>query len=100
MHIDTPDNAYFSFCPELLRILTKRATVGRSGKVFEGLHDLSTRNNLVTIRNALLELRPAASLEVGLGFGGSALAISSTLREIWGVETCRHVCIDPFQSSG
>jgi predicted O-methyltransferase YrrM len=42
--------------------------------VFEGLGALSTVNNLQVLRALMLERRPRRTLEIGLGFGASALA--------------------------
>jgi hypothetical protein len=89
----------FSFCPELQRLFTSRQTVGRSGRVFNGLVALSTFNNLFTIRSLCLERKPRRTLEVGLSFGGSALAFTASHRDLGSTPQGQHVALDPFQAS-
>ena len=43
---------------------------------------LSTLNNLQVLRALMIERRPGRTLEVGLGFGGSALTIAASHREL------------------
>ena len=66
----------FSFCPVLDELIRTQRSVGQSGRVFEQLGALSTINNLQVLRAMMLERRPVRTLEVGLGYGGSALAIA------------------------
>ena len=85
------------FCPELDDIYRTRRAVGQSGRVFEGLTALSTPNNILALRALMMERRPARTLEVGLSFGGSALAIAASHRDLGHAPGRQHVAIDPFQ---
>ena len=87
----------FSYCPVLEEMLRTRRTVGRSGRVFEQLGALSTINNLHVLRALMLERRPARTLEVGLAFGGSALAMTATHQGMGHHGRKQHTVIDPFQ---
>ena len=89
----------FAFCPELDELIRSRRVVGRTGKVFESLGALSTPNNLHVLRALMLEQKPARTLEVGLSFGGSALTIAASHRELGHQADRQHVAIDPFQHS-
>lgn len=89
----------FSYCPTLAEMVRSRRTVGQSGRVFEGLAALSTVNNLSTLRALMTGRRPARTLEVGLSYGGSALAIAATHRDLGHPPGHQHVTIDPFQHS-
>lgn len=88
-----------AFCPGLDEIYRTRRLVGRSGRVFENLGALSTVNNLSILRSLMLERRPQATLEVGLSFGGSALTIAATHRDLGHAAARQHVAIDPFQAT-
>jgi predicted O-methyltransferase YrrM len=87
----------FSYCPVLDEMIRTQRTVGQSGRVFEQLGALSTVNNLEVLRALMLERRPARTLEVGLAYGGSALAITATHRELGHDPRKQHTVIDPFQ---
>lgn len=89
----------FSFCPELQRLITTRQTVGRSGKVFEGVGALSSINNLFTIRSLCLELKPKRTLEIGFCFGGSGLAFAASHHDLGYAPKRQHTALDPFQAS-
>lgn len=89
----------FSFCPELVELISSRHVSGRSGKVFAELGALSTINNLITLRNLYLDPKPQRSLEVGLCFGASALLFTGSHREAGKPANRQHVALDPFQSS-
>lgn len=88
-----------SFCPELVELLSTRRVSGRSGKVFEELSALSTINNLLTLRNLYLELKPRRTLEVGLCFGASALLFAGLHRAAGSPPSRQHLALDPFQTS-
>lgn len=90
-------HADLSFCPELAEIVASGRTSGESGRVFEDLGALSTLNNLRVLRAFMLEHRCERTLEVGLSFGGSALTIAATHRDMHGAAARRHTAIDPFQ---
>lgn len=89
----------FGFCPELDSLLRSRKTVGESGRVYEGLVALSTTNNLEVLRGLMLERKPERTLEIGLSFGGSALLIAATHRDLNRSPAAQHVAIDPFQKT-
>ena len=72
----------FSYCPELKTLLRDRRTVGCNGKIFTDLGCLSSFDNLTTLRKLCLKLAPATTLEIGLGFGGSALVFASSHRDL------------------
>lgn len=83
-----------AFCPTLDELVRTRRAVGRTGRVYDGLPALSTTNNLRTIQRLMAELKPAKTLEIGLSFGGSALAFCAA-HEVGG----QHTAIDPFQTT-
>jgi hypothetical protein len=87
-----------SFCPVLDEMVRTQRTVGQSGRVFEQLGALSTLNNLQVLRALMLERRPARTLEIGLGFGGSALTIAATHLELGHAPARQHTLLDPFQA--
>ena len=87
-----------SFCPVLDEMVRTQRTVGQSGRVFEQLGALSTLNNLQALRGLMLERKPARTLEVGLGFGGSALTIAATHQELGHAPARQHPLLDPFQA--
>lgn len=86
----------FSFCPTLAAMLETRTAIGESGKVFTHLGALSTVNNLKVLRRFMQSHKPTATLEVGLAFGGSCLAIAASHRE-YSAGTKQHVAIDAYQ---
>jgi hypothetical protein len=88
----------FSYCPVLDDLVRTQRTVGQSGRVFEQLGALSTTNNLKVLRGLMLERKPARTLEIGLGFGGSALAITATHKELGHPPAGQHIVMDPFQA--
>jgi predicted O-methyltransferase YrrM len=88
---------FFAFCPVLSEMIQTQTARGRSGKRFEGLGALSSVNNLVTLRQLGLALQPGRSLEIGLSFGGSCLALAASHRDLGSPARRQHVAIDPFQ---
>lgn len=87
------------FCPQLEEIYTTRKIAGRTGKQFDGMGGLSTENNIHTLRTLLMELKPEATLEVGMAYGGSALAIAQCHLDLGRPAAYQHVAIDPEQST-
>jgi hypothetical protein len=85
------------FCPELYQLTRTGEATGRSGKTFPSLGALSTLNNLVILRNLAMALKPSATLEIGLSFGGSCLALTASHRDLGRSPERQHVAIDPFQ---
>ena len=90
---------HLEFCPELAELVRSRRIVGKNGKVFEQLAALSSRNNLLTLRHLMLTLNPERTLEIGLGFGGSALMFASTHRDLRHAPCGQHTSVDPFQTT-
>lgn len=86
----------WSFCPTLREMLETGRTVGEGGKEYTALGALSTRNNLAVLREFMRKHRPAASLEVGLSYGGSCLAIAASHKE-FSAPARQHVACDPYQ---
>ena len=86
-------------CPVLAELLTTRRFVGRTGRIYEGVAALSTLNNLLMIHRLMHEIRPTRTLEVGLAFGGSALAFCASHKELGHRPEAQHTALDPFQSS-
>jgi cephalosporin hydroxylase len=89
-------DADFSFAPSLARLRRCDAITGRSGKKI-GLDGLSTVNNLITLRNLFLYLKPERTLEIGLALGGSAVVFCASHRDIGRKPENQHVAIDPYQ---
>jgi predicted O-methyltransferase YrrM len=89
--------ASLDYCPSLQRLVAEGKAQGLTGKVFGSLPAISTLNNLRILRHIIVNEKIASSLEIGLAFGGSALTILSTMREIHGNRPFTHTAIDPFQ---
>jgi predicted O-methyltransferase YrrM len=88
----------FEYCPVLASILTERKVVDRTGTVCTA-GSLSTANNIVVIRNLMMDLKPARTLEIGLAFGGSALAMTASHRDLGRPAGRQHTALDPFQAT-
>jgi cephalosporin hydroxylase len=88
----------FIFCPELQAMVSNRQAVGRTGKTFEELVALSSENNLTTLRNLCMQLKPLSTLEVGLSFGGSCLVFTASHRDLDREPKGQHIAIDPYES--
>lgn len=86
------------FCPVLAELVRSQSVTGRSGKVFRELAALSAENNLIILRQLMLELKPARTLEIGLSFGGSCLVFTVTHRDLGHAPLRQHVALDPYQS--
>jgi predicted O-methyltransferase YrrM len=71
--------------------------VGRCGRIHQST-GLSSANNLLVIANLVMELGASRTLETGMAFGASTLALLSTLKEV-PPGRGRHIAIDPFQRS-
>jgi cephalosporin hydroxylase len=79
-------------------MVSNRQAVGRTGKTFRGVEALSTDNNLITLRNLCMRLKPQVTLEVGLGFGGSCLVFTASHRDLGREPKGQHIAIDPYES--
>lgn len=91
-----PD-ARLDFCPVLRDMVAERSAVGESGKHFDGMGALSTVNNLLVLRRFMMSRRPDRTLEIGLCYAGSALAIAASHKELGRGHTAHHLAIDPYQ---
>jgi hypothetical protein len=89
----------FDFCKTLKEILKAQSVTGRTGKIFQKLPALSTKNNLTILRSLMLEFQPKTTLEIGLSFGGSCLTLGATHRDLRHFPTKQHIAIDPFQKT-
>jgi predicted O-methyltransferase YrrM len=88
----------FGFCPVLDEMAHSGKLVGRSGRQFDQLSALSSNNNLITLRQLHLSLKPKRTLEIGLSFGGSCLIFTASHQELHGRPSRQHTALDPFQS--
>jgi len=89
----------FDYCNSLKLLLGTQKIVGRTGKRFDRLSALSTKKNLIALHTLMLELKPKSTLEIGLSFGGSCLALAATHRELQHYPSKQHIAIDPFQKT-
>jgi len=89
-----------NFCSTLENLYQTREALGRSGNIFRLTSGLSTVNNLLTIREIMLEIQPDSTLEIGMACGGSALTFASTHRDLKHSPCRQHVAIDGFQRTG
>ena len=94
-----PDNppSRFAYCPAIEQILREPEFVGRSGKVIKGV-GFSTVNNLTTLRNLHVALKPKRTLEIGLCYGGSCLVLTASHKDLGAPPVQQHTAIDPFQT--
>ena len=94
-------NEYLQFCPKLIEMLGYTEVTGRSGQVHKitELSGLSTVNNLVTLRNLFIEIKPKRTLEIGFAYGGSGLLFTASYREAGYQPSHQHTAIDPFQTA-
>jgi hypothetical protein len=89
----------FEYCPVLAEMVLTRRAVGKSGRVFDGLAALSTVNNLRVIHQLMHEMAASRTLEIGLSFGGSALAFCAAHKELGHAPEGQHTALDPFQTT-
>jgi len=94
-----PDPSEWDFCPPLKELIETDRAEGTTGKVFEPLGALSTLGNLRMLRALMLELKPQKTLEVGMAFGGSALVIAASHRDLGHSPSQQHIAVDPFQTT-
>jgi len=84
------------FDRELAELLKTRTVLGRSGTKHQAT-GLSSANNLIAIRNLILQRKPRQTLEVGLAYGASAVAIARSLHDCHPDGEFHHTAIDPGQ---
>jgi predicted O-methyltransferase YrrM len=87
------------FCPTLKQMIAQGTATGLTGKEFNVLPALSTFGNLQILRQLIIKKKVASSLEIGLAFGGSALTMLATMREIHRDAEFQHTAIDPLQNT-
>lgn len=92
-------NSIFDLCPTLAELTRTGKTVGKSGKIHEARGALSTVNNLHTIHTLMRDIQPSHTLEVGMSFGGSALAFCASHKELGHPQERQHIAIDPYEMS-
>ena len=88
----------FSTCPHLETLYRTGKATDSTGKPIQAT-GLSSINNLLTLEQIVRSEKPSKTLEVGLAYGGSALAILSTLQSIHQSGSFSHTAIDPGQDS-
>ncbi len=81
------------------KLYSENRAVGKTGKVFDTLTALSSRNNLKKIEALMNAHRFRKTLEIGMAFGGSALTFAEIHRVQSESSPSSHVAIDPFQST-
>lgn len=84
------------FCPTLDALYRTGQAIDDAGEV-RTANGLSTRNNLLLIRQLMMRLRPVATLEIGLAAGASALTFAASHRDLGSSPSRQHVAIDPYQ---
>lgn len=87
----------FAFCPTLAEMVLTGTVIGRSGSKHETA-SLSSANTLTVLRNLALAEKPVRTLEVGLAYGGSALALCATHKDLGRQPAHQHTAIDPYQA--
>jgi predicted O-methyltransferase YrrM len=86
----------FNYCPILREMLLTGKTKSWTGEEL-ALESASTVNNLHVLRRYIQAAKPKRTMEIGLAYGASALAILGTQAEIG--EGHSHTAVDPLQSS-
>ncbi|NEQ07435.1 MULTISPECIES: class I SAM-dependent methyltransferase [unclassified Moorena] len=88
--------SYLEFCPSLNNIIATGKSIDENNNTIP-VSGLSSINNIKVLREIILAKRPHKTLEIGLAYGGSALAILASLQEIHKDNNFLHTAIDPFQ---
>lgn len=79
--------------------MTGREIVGRSGTKHQPTDALSTVNNLNSIHRFMREIKPERTLEIGMSYGGSALAFCAAHKDLGHPAQAQHIAIDPYETS-
>jgi len=87
----------FRFSPVLREMMETGLTIGADGSTIQVLGG-STPNNLVVLRSLHMRTGAAATLEIGLAYGASALVFAETHHDLGHEPAGQHVAIDPFQN--
>jgi predicted O-methyltransferase YrrM len=88
----------FSYCPQLQQLLKSDSVHGRTEKEFRNLSAISTPNNLIVLRNIMLDIKPERTLEIGMSFGGSTLVMTCSHKDLGRETKQQHIALDPFQT--
>ena len=91
------NTSFLAFNPRLRQILETGTSENKHGSPIS-VNSTSTLNNLHVLRQVILRRKAKETLEVGMAFGASALAMLATMREVHGPTGFHHTAIDPFQS--
>jgi len=86
----------FDYCPILRQMLVTGNAKSWTGEELT-LESASTINNLRVLRRYIQAAKPKRTMEIGLAYGASALAILATQAENGGESS--HMAVDPLQSS-
>lgn len=88
----------FEICPALLEMLESGKTTDANGAE-HAIHSISTPNNLLIIKRLFESIKPAMTLEIGLGFGASCALFAALHRNENPTGTGQHIGIDPLQET-
>jgi len=91
-----PRRSDLSFCPVLEEMVATGRTTDIDGEPVTP-RGLSTVNNLIVLHNLQQELKPKATLEIGLAYGASALVFAQGHKDIGATPQGQHIALDPFQ---
>ena len=86
----------FDYCSVLRQMLATGKTKSWTGEELP-LESASTVNNLRVLRRYIQAAKPKRTMEIGLAYGASALAILATQAENGGEFS--HMAVDPLQTS-
>jgi cephalosporin hydroxylase len=81
------------------KLYSANRAIGNTGREFDRLAALSSRGNLRTIEQLMKQHSPRYTLEIGMAFGGSAVAFAAMHKNSNSTACQVHVAIDPFQSA-
>lgn len=81
---------------QVLQEVVQRGYVERADGTKTKLHSNISRRKGEFLQGIIAEVKPKMSLEVGLGYGVSALYICEALQQVQGEQ---HIVIDPYQFS-
>jgi predicted O-methyltransferase YrrM len=86
-----------AFCPILQELYSHNSAADATNGTVRQALGLSPLNNLLIIRNLMMELKPKRTIEIGLAAGGSALTFAASHRDLGHTPCRQHVAIDPYQ---
>jgi len=80
------------------KIIAEGQVVGKSGEARQIIGG-STINNLLAIQEIMNQIKPVATMEIGMAYGISTLLFALKHEELSGNPKNQHYSIDPFQIS-